>query len=160
MAHGFSTHRIHVYIHLVDFDGKCRYARMIWGMFLFLCTSICIYLPGPRKGARCTVRLCQSKTRQLEILISYKCCLYIPQSIHGTGIFTYISLMCTVNVGKYIIHGWYGYKNALTISICLYMETCSASFLTFSEVSSKLIPGIHGKACAAYPQFLGRHQNQ
>ena len=25
------------------------------------------------------------------------------------GIFTYIWLICMVNVGKYIIHGWYGY---------------------------------------------------
>ena len=25
------------------------------------------------------------------------------------GIFTYIWLICMVNVGKYTIHGWYGY---------------------------------------------------
>ena len=126
MAHGFSTHRIHVYIHLVDFDGKCRYARMMWGMHISTWT---------RKGAhrgRCTVRLCQSKTRQLEILISYKCCLYIPHSIHGTGIFTYISLMFMGNVGKCIIHGWYGYKNALTISIHVYI--CGDMFCKLSDV--------------------------
>ena len=30
--------------------------------------------------------------------------------IHGTGIFTYIWLICMVNVGKYTIHGSYGFN--------------------------------------------------
>ena len=32
------------------------------------------------------------------------------QVAHGSmyGIFTYIWLICMVNVGKYTIHGWYG----------------------------------------------------
>ena len=33
----------------------------------------------------------------------------LSHRIHGTGIFTYICLICMVNVGKYTIHGWYGY---------------------------------------------------
>jgi len=30
-------------------------------------------------------------------------------SIHGTGIFTYIYYKHQPNVGKYTVHGWYGY---------------------------------------------------
>ena len=35
----------------------------------------------------------------------------LSHRIHGTGIFTYIWLIVTVNVGKYTIHGSYGYSN-------------------------------------------------
>ena len=34
----------------------------------------------------------------------------ISQRIHGTGTFTYIWLIFMVNVGKYTIHGSYGYE--------------------------------------------------
>ena len=33
----------------------------------------------------------------------------VSHTIHGTGIFTYIWLIFMVNVGKYTIHGWYGF---------------------------------------------------
>ena len=35
--------------------------------------------------------------------------LVYHHSIHVWYIFTYIWLICMVNVGKYTIHGWYGY---------------------------------------------------
>ena len=34
---------------------------------------------------------------------------FLTHSIHGAGIFTYIWLILMVNVGKYTIHGSYGF---------------------------------------------------
>ena len=39
------------------------------------------------------------------------------------GIFTYIWLMFMVNVGKYTIHGWYGYEN-YTIHLSFPVQSC------------------------------------
>ena len=41
----------------------------------------------------------------------------VSHTIHGTGIFTYIWLIFMVNVGKYTIHGWYGFYQLRGVEI-------------------------------------------
>ena len=59
--------------------------------------------------------------------------LTYPIGIHGAGIFTYIWLIFLVHVGKYNIHGWYGYpisfsKRALLKIIFLFPKVGYVSF--------------------------------
>ena len=62
------------------------------------------------------------KKETIQILSSNlrKCCiLTVSHRIHGTGIFIYIQLMLMVNVGKYTIHGSYGYTRILCENGCV-----------------------------------------
>ena len=65
---------------------------------------------------------------------SLRCCFVIPHRIHGTGIFTYIWLVCIINVGKYTIHGWDGLWLIDFVSFFLYLLMC-CSFYEWSPPS-------------------------
>ena len=62
-------------------------------------------LPAQKYG---WLRLIDSKNWLVSRKRPYLVVVSITHRIHGTGIFTYIWLISMVNVGKYIIHGWYG----------------------------------------------------
>ena len=42
------------------------------------------------------------------------------------GIFTYIWLIFMVNVGKYTIHGWYGYSWCLFSNLYIFKKLCAS----------------------------------
>ena len=70
-------------------------------------------VPGGLKSAPWRFGKTAPKTHQgdcqNETWSSTKSHQNISQMLHGTGIFTYISPKSMVNVGKYSIHGSYGY---------------------------------------------------
>ena len=80
----------------------------------------------------------------------------IPIGSHGTGIFTYIWLICMVNVGKYTIHGWYG--------IQLHNDKIIKIQIQHSEISlfarpCKDLQGFSNKKVVAYSNSTDRYQH-
>ena len=66
-------------------------------------------------------------------------------TMYGTGIFSYMWFISTVNVGKYTIHGWYGFgitgDDSLHIPIGLVLQT-HRSFLIENRYLRDLYIGI------------------
>ena len=62
------------------------------------------------------------------------------------GIFTYIWLICMVNVGKYTIHGWYGYLDVFPnyfVSAKFFLPRDSPPLFCFHAVGNrKYIPSL------------------
>jgi len=56
-----------------------------------------------------------------------------PNTIHATGIFTYIWLIFTVNVGKDTIHGWYGQQNSESTKVVIQIGNKFARFHIYSS---------------------------
>ena len=56
-----------------------------------------------------------------------------PNTIHATGIFTYMWLIFTVNVGKDTIHGWYGQQNSESTKVVIQIGNKFARFHIYSS---------------------------
>ena len=83
--------------------------RCLWWTPLKDGVDLLKHMPGARHGSR-FFRFETSETWFMGIPSDPKACWCdIPHRIHGTGIFTYIYHEFKPNVGKYTIHGWYGY---------------------------------------------------
>ena len=79
----------------------------------------------------------------LYIYILYWCMIWsltIPYHPCTYGIFTYIWFICMVNVGKYTIHGWYGYciSMVLVVALLLYMRWLQVEYWVFANSSQNI----------------------
>ena len=75
-----------------------------------------------------------------------------PNTIHATGIFTYIWLIFMVNVGKYTIHGWYIWTTKQWINTSCYpnwQKKCLVSYIVYTY-------NLHIYIYSSFPKFAKR----
>ena len=120
-----------IYLHFSSKSTKCRYKHTIdgwYGIHVQTSSPLCLGLPLQRRDVghwittrsgqrehlaeatfkyQASVESTWAMTKNYGLFRGFVGDLYPIPSMYG--IFTYIWLIFMVNVGKYTIHGWYGY---------------------------------------------------